>query len=88
MQVAIIRGEVIKAEGEVGSDGEIPLTILHSKLKAIDLVCFLVYFLSVAACLNFVCYFLLFSACAYSNGQQETMRLIKSMRLAASVRLI
>ena len=30
----------------------------------------------------------LLSACAYSNGQQETMRLIKSMRLTASVRLI
>ena len=30
----------------------------------------------------------LLSTCAYSNGQQETMRLIKSMRLTASVRLI
>ena len=30
----------------------------------------------------------LLSACAYSHGQQETMRLIKSMRLTASVRLI
>ena len=30
----------------------------------------------------------LLSACAYSNGQQETMRLIKSIRLTAIVRLI
>ena len=30
----------------------------------------------------------LLSACAYSNSQQETMCLIKSMRLTASVRLI
>ena len=30
----------------------------------------------------------LLSACAYSNGRQETMCLIKSMRLTASVRLI
>ena len=30
----------------------------------------------------------LLSACAYSNGQQETVRLIKSMRLTASVHLI
>ena len=30
----------------------------------------------------------LLSACAYSNRRQETMRLIRSMRLTASVRLI
>ena len=30
----------------------------------------------------------LLSACAYSHGQQEIMRLIKSMRFTASVRLI
>ena len=30
----------------------------------------------------------LLSACAYSHGQQEAMRLIKSMRLTASVCLI
>ena len=30
----------------------------------------------------------LLSACAYNNGQQGTMRLIKSMHLTANVRLI
>ena len=30
----------------------------------------------------------LLSACAYNNRRQETMRLIRSMRLTASVRLI